>query len=76
MDAMATALAFTLAEAVEVLDPHMTEQQLRAIVTALGWQPDSHRHTGRAGRPTAAYDATRLMQLHAAVAPFIEIDVV
>jgi hypothetical protein len=76
MDAMATALAFTLAEAATVLDPPMTEQQLRAIVTALGWQPDGHRHTGRAGRPAPAYDATRLMQLHAAVTPFIEIGVV
>ena len=76
MDAMPTAVTLTLAEASQVLDPPMTEQQLRAMITALGWQPDSHRHTGRAGRPTAAYDATRLMQLHAAVAPFIEIDMV
>ena len=73
---MATALAFTLAEAAQILDPPMTEQQLRAIVHALGWQPDSQRYTGRAGRPTACYDATRLWQLHAAVAPFIGIDVV
>jgi hypothetical protein len=71
MGAMAQAITLTLAEAAMVLDPPMTEQQLRAIVTALGWQPDSHRHTGRAGRPMAAYDATRLLQLHAALAPFL-----
>jgi hypothetical protein len=76
MDAMPTTVTLTLAEAAQVLDPPMTEQQLRAIVTALGWQPDGHRHTGRAGRPMACYDATRLMQLHAAVAPFLGIDVV
>jgi hypothetical protein len=71
MGAMPVAVTLTLAEASSVLTPAMTEQQLRAIVTALGWQPDSHRHTGRAGRPIAAYDATRLLQLHAALAPFL-----
>jgi len=70
MDAMAAAVTLTLAEAAPLLDPPMTEQQLQAIVRALGWHPDGHRYTGRAGRPTARYDATRLMQLHAAVAPF------
>ena len=71
MDAMATAVTLTLAEAAAVLDPAMTEQQLQAIVRALGWQPDGHRHTGRAGRPAARYDATRLLQLHAAISPFL-----
>jgi hypothetical protein len=70
MGAMPTAVTLTLAEAVAVLDPPMTEQQLRAIVTALGWEPAGQRHTGRAGRPAAAYDATRLMGLHAALSPF------
>lgn len=70
MDSMA-AVTLTLAEAATVLEPAMTEAQLRAIVTALGWQADSHRHTGRAGRPTAAYDATRIMALHAALTPFM-----
>jgi hypothetical protein len=68
---MPTAITLTLAEASQVLDPPMTEQQLRAIVSALGWQPHGGRHTGKAGRPMATYDATRLMQLHAALAPFI-----
>ena len=71
MDAMVTAVTLTLHEAAQVLDPPMTEQQLRAIVHALGWQPDSQRYTGRAGRPTASYDATRIMALHGALAPFI-----
>jgi len=48
----------------------MTERQLRAIITALAWQPSGHQHTGRSGRPAARYDATRLMLLHAALAPF------
>ena len=71
MDAMATALTLTLAEAAQVLGPPMTAAQLRAIVAALGWQPEGHRITGRSGRPAACYDATRVMQLHAAVAPFL-----
>jgi hypothetical protein len=76
MGAMPAAVTLTIAEAAAVLDPPMTEDQLRAIVTALGWKPHGARHTGRAGRPTAAYDATRLMQMHAAIAPFIDINVV
>ena len=71
MDAMAAAVTLTLAEAAAVLDPTMTEQQLQAIVRALGWQPDGYRHTGRAGRPAARYDAALVWQLHAALAPFI-----
>jgi hypothetical protein len=60
----------TLAEAATILEPPITETQLRAIVTALRWKPDDHRHTGRAGRPAPAYNATRLLQLHAALVPF------
>lgn len=71
MDTMVQAVTLTLAEAATVLDPPVTEQQLRAIVTALGWQPHGARHTGKAGRPAPCYDATRLMQLHASLAPFI-----
>ena len=71
MDTMATAVTLTLAEAAMVLDPPLTEQQLRQIITALGWQPHGVRHTGRAGRPAPAYDATRLLELHAAMVPFI-----
>jgi hypothetical protein len=70
MGAMPVAVALTLAEASQVLDPPMSEHQLRAIVTALRWEPAGYRHTGRAGRPAPAYDATRLLELHAALAPF------
>lgn len=68
---MVQAVTLTLSEASEVLDPPIGERELRAIITALGWQPDSHRHTGRAGRPAPEYNATRLMELHAALVPFI-----
>jgi hypothetical protein len=62
--------ALTLAEAATLLDPPMAERQLRAIVTALAWQPAGYRRTGRAGRPAPAYDATMLLRLGAALAPF------
>jgi hypothetical protein len=64
-------VALTLAEASQVLDPPMTEQQLRAIVTALGWKPAGNRHTGRRGRPWPVYEATEILQLHAALVPFL-----
>jgi hypothetical protein len=66
------ALAFTLAEAATVLDPPMTEQQLRLIVTALALSPAGARHTGRAGRPLPTYDAATLLRIHAALLPWLE----
>ena len=71
MDTMVQGVTLTLAEAAMVLDPPVTEQQLRAMVTALGWQPYGVRRTGRAGRPLPEYDATRLLELHAAMVPFL-----
>jgi hypothetical protein len=68
---MAVSVAFTLAEAATVLDPPMTEQQLRLVVRALGWQPAGKRYTGRRGHPEVTYDAGQIMGLHAALVPFI-----
>jgi hypothetical protein len=70
---MVPALAFTIAEAAEVLHPHITEKQLRAIIRELGWKPDGVRRTGRSGHPVATFDSARLMQLYAALAPFMEL---
>ena len=73
---MPATVTLTLAEAAQVLDPPMTEQQLRAIVRALGWQAEGRRHTGRAGRPALRYDAGRILKLHAALVPFLGNNVV
>ena len=71
MDAMQTAVTLTLAEAAAILEPPIPEAQLRAIIVdGLRWKPDEYRFTGRSGRPRHAYNATRLMQLHAALVPF------
>jgi len=68
---MVAAVALTLGEACQVLTPPITEQQLRVIIRALGWEPSGHRYTGRGGRPAATFDASRIMRLHSALAPFL-----
>jgi hypothetical protein len=74
---MPTVVTLTLADAAAVLEPPMAERQLHAIVVdGLRWKPDELRHTGHPGRPRNAYNATRLMQLHAALVPFTTIDVI
>ena len=68
---MATAVTLTLSEAAAALNPPVTEQQLRQIVSALRWKPAGNRHTGKRGRPWPVYEATRLLELHAALVPFL-----
>ena len=69
---MAAAVELTLAEAATVLEPALTEQQLRAIIRALGWQPAGWRHHGRGrAHPVATYDAASLLSLHGALTPFM-----
>jgi hypothetical protein len=63
--------ALTLSEAASVLEPAITEHQLRAIIHALHWQPVTRRRNGRAGRPHDAFDAAEIMRLHAALAPWL-----
>lgn len=74
MDTMATAVTLTLAEAAMVLDPPVSEQQLRQIVTALGWQPHGWRPRNGRGHPWPEYDATQLIRLHAALLPFLPLE--
>ena len=71
---MPPALTFTIAEAITVLEPPLTETQLRSIVVALGWKPAAYRRTGRAGHPWPAYEAADILKLHAALVPFLRIE--
>lgn len=62
---MPVSLAFTLAEASELLDPPMTVTQLRHSILAVGLKPAGRRYTGRGGHPTDTFDWERLVKLHA-----------
>ena len=64
-------LALTLAEAAQVLDPAITEHQLRAILHALRIQPAGTRHNGRPGHPAATWSWTELNDLHKALTPWL-----
>ena len=62
----ATTVTFTLAEALQVLDPPMTRRQLRRAITQASLRPSGKRYTGCAGRPALRYDAADLMKIHSA----------
>lgn len=66
-------MEFTLREAAQVLDPPVTEWQLRQLVTALRVQPAGRRRTGHAGRPVSTYDYAELAKLHEVLVPFLPI---
>src|SRR5260221_4202932 len=60
----------TLAEAATLLQPPMTEPQLRAIIRALGWQPVRHPRGGRGHHATYPWPA--ISALHQALLPFLQ----
>lgn len=64
-------MAMTLPELATVLDPPMTEDQLRSVVLLLGIKAAGTRQTGTRGRPRPAYDVREIMQVHAVLAPFL-----
>ena len=68
---MPAAVALTLSEASSILDPPMTETQLRKIITELHWQPTGWRRTGRIGHPYPTYPWDQIAGLHAALVPFL-----
>jgi hypothetical protein len=69
---MAAVVTITLAEAAGLLDPPLSERQLRAIIRELRWQPAGWRHpgTGR-GHPVACYDWAEVCRLHTALLPWL-----
>jgi hypothetical protein len=72
---MPDAVLLTLAEAASVLDPPLSERQLRAIVRELRWQPAGWRHAGTGrGHPVACYDWAQLSRLHTALLPWLSAD--
>lgn len=69
---MAVSVAFTLGEAAAVLDPPLSEDELRAIIRALHWKPAGKRYTGRGGHPFDTFDMARIQRLHIALRPFMD----
>jgi hypothetical protein len=66
------AVSLTLAEAATILNPPITEQQLRTIIRALRITPAGWRHPGSGrGHPIAAYPAAEIFRLHAALSPWL-----
>src|SRR5258708_787112 len=63
----------TLAEAAQLLDPPMTERQLRMIIRALGIPPAGTRPSGHRGRPILTYRWSELAGLHQALVPWLEL---
>ncbi|GAA2092381.1 hypothetical protein [Actinomadura alba] len=62
---------WTVEDAAHLLDPPMTVEQVRALITAAGIRPAGHRRTGRPGRPAPAYDPAVLLRAHAALVPLL-----
>jgi hypothetical protein len=65
--------ALTLGEAAQILQPPLSERQLRHIIQGLGWQPCGWRRQPH-GHPYATYPAVELAKLHAALLPFLRLD--
>lgn len=61
----------TLREFAEVLDPPVTIAKLRALICIADAEPCGYRRTGHRGHPAAVYPADLIMDLHAAVAPWL-----
>ena len=68
-------LEFTIAEACEILDPPLSEQQLREVIHALGWKPAGTRKlgVGHRGRPFSTYPADEILKLHKSLVPFLQV---
>lgn len=64
-------VALTIAEATAILNPPVTERQLRAIIRALHIPPAGTRRNGHIGHPQHTYDAGEILRLHAALTPWL-----
>ena len=65
-------VALTIPETAPLLDPPLTEHQLRVIIRALRIPPAGVRRNGRIGRAEFTYSAGELMRLHSALSPWLE----
>lgn len=65
-------MLWSVADAVELLDPPMTRRQIRALITLADIRPVGTRSAGRlGGRPAYVYDAHAIQRAHRAAAPML-----
>jgi len=64
-------VAFTIDEAITLLNPPMTHRQLADLIAALRIRPVGKRPQPGKGRPTFTYNASELFKLHGAVTPWL-----
>lgn len=66
-----TGEAWTVDDAAQLLDPPMSSDQVKALITACALLPVGERRTGRRGRGERVYSAGDIRRAHAAIARFI-----
>ena len=64
-------VALTITETAPLLDPPLSEHQLRVIIRALRIQPAGTRRDGHIGHPQHTYDWADIARLHAALSPWL-----
>ena len=64
--------SLTITEALSLLDPPITEAQLRHAIAAAGLKPCGSRPTGQPGRPHPTYSWPELVALHGALSPWLQ----
>ena len=57
--------SLTLDELTDLLDPPMTVEEVKALITFIRLRPCGRRINGRRGRPVLEYDAAIVMAAHA-----------
>lgn len=57
--------SLTLYELVDLLDPPMTLEEVKALIKYIRLRPCGQRINGQRGRPLSEYDAAILMAAHA-----------
>jgi hypothetical protein len=65
------AAEWTIDEAASWLDPPITAGKLRALVSVAEIEPSGRRPTGHSGPGIKIYDASEILALHAAIAPWL-----
>jgi hypothetical protein len=61
----------TVEEAIQLLHPPVSADELRHLIAGTGTEAQGGRYTGRRGRPALCYSMRQLMLIHAANIPLM-----